>query len=291
MEKIRELLHQHQENDYLDIKKEYYKKDKKYELIKDVVSFSNNLCNKDKYIIFGIEDKSFEILGIKKEDLPDISEVQQLLDEYVEPTINFSIESEILDAKYIGFLKITNKNRNLPYIIKKSYGQSGKTFLKKGEIYIRKGATNFIANRNDLDLIYSSKQGYIIEIIDAQIKKLESIKFICFETLINNFTENIFIIKKVKAKIIFQKNILNLQTCFITTLPITKKDKYVLNASNMLEIGEYSSTTRIFNFSLDLEIYKLIQENKVKEILLIFTQNNGKEITIKLNKDISGSNL
>ena len=145
------------ENDQVDIKKEYYSKEKKYDLIKDIVSFANNSKPKDKYIVFGVENSTWNILGIDLDSLPDISEINNLLHTYVEPFINVELGHLEYQDVTLGFIRIPYHDLNRPYVISKEYSKNKGIFLRKGEIYIRKGATNFIAERSDLDCIYHNR--------------------------------------------------------------------------------------------------------------------------------------
>jgi len=151
------LIISQDENDQVDFKKEYYSKEKKYDLIKDIVSFANNIKPKDKYIVFGVENSTWNVLGIDRASLPDISEINNLLHSYVEPFID--VEPGYLDYQgvTIGFIRIPHHDLNRPYVISKEYNKNKGVFLRKGEIYTRKGATNFIAERSDLDCIYHNK--------------------------------------------------------------------------------------------------------------------------------------
>lgn len=76
---IIDLIVAQDENDQVDFKKEYYSKEKKYDLIKDIVSFANNTKPRNKYIVFGVENYSWIPTGINASTLPDISEINDLL--------------------------------------------------------------------------------------------------------------------------------------------------------------------------------------------------------------------
>lgn len=56
-EEVKELLDCHAESDYLDFKEDNYPKDKKDELIKDLIAFANSHSIRDKYIIIGAKEK------------------------------------------------------------------------------------------------------------------------------------------------------------------------------------------------------------------------------------------
>lgn len=151
------LIISQDENDQVDFKKEYYSKEKKYDLIKDIVSFANNIKPKDKYIVFGVENSTWNVLGIDRASLPDISEINNLLHSYVEPFIDVELGYLDYQGVTIGFIRIPHHDLNRPYVISKEYNKNKGVFLRKGEIYTRKGATNFIAERSNLDCIYHNK--------------------------------------------------------------------------------------------------------------------------------------
>lgn len=152
-----DLIVAHDENDQVDFKKEYYSKEKKYDLIKDIVSFANNTKPRDKYIIFGIENSSWIPTGISISSLPDISEINDLLHMYVEPFIDVELGHIDFQGVTIGFIRIPHNELNRPYVISKEYSKNKVTSLRKGEIYIRKGASNFICERTDLDDVYNNR--------------------------------------------------------------------------------------------------------------------------------------
>lgn len=164
-----DLIVAHDENDQIDFKKEYYSKEKKYDLIKDIVSFANNTKPKDKYIVFGIENSSWIPTGISIESLPYISEINDLLHMYVEPFIDVEIGHFEYQGATIGFIRIPHNELNRPYVISKEYNKNKIISLRKGEIYIRKGASNFVCERNDLDDIYNNKGSLEINFYTSEI--------------------------------------------------------------------------------------------------------------------------
>lgn len=164
-----DLIIAQDENDQVDFKEEFYAKEKKSELIKDIVSFANNTKPRDKYIVFGIENDSWIPTGINKSSLPDISEINDLLHMYVEPFIDVEIGHFEYQRVTIGFIRIPHDSLNRPYVIAKEYSKNKVTSLRKGEIYIRKGATNFICDRSDLDNIYDSRGSLDINFYNEEI--------------------------------------------------------------------------------------------------------------------------
>ena len=134
IEIVMDYIENQQECEWVDFKEKFYIiKHNKDCFIKDIVSFANNLHPKDKYIIFGVEGKSQCVCGISADAIPDISTLENLLFEKVEPQISIMLGSFTIDNKLIAFIKIPCSNQNLPYVIKNECGSA-----RQGDIYIRK---------------------------------------------------------------------------------------------------------------------------------------------------------
>lgn len=152
-ELVIQYIEEQSECEWVDFKEKFYQlKHDKDSFIKDVVSFANNLNKKDKYIIFGVEDKTRSVCGISRENIIDVSNFEKLLYEKVEPKITISLDTFYYNEKLIGFIKIPTSNDNLPYVIKSECGK-----VKQGDIYIRRGSVNVNATRRDLDDIYLNR--------------------------------------------------------------------------------------------------------------------------------------
>lgn len=154
---ILKLINGNKETDFVDFKEYYYSNEKKHDLIKDVVSFANNVNVKNKYIIFGVVNSTGKIKGVQPESLPDVSDIIDFLRVYVEPFVEVELDSFEYQGVTIAYLTVLSSNTDRPYIIKKEYKKRSDIYLRQGEIYIRKGASNFIACRADLDKIYANK--------------------------------------------------------------------------------------------------------------------------------------
>lgn len=168
-EYISSLIQSQQENEFVDFKQFYYHDDKKYDLIKDVVSFSNEATSVDKYIVFGVINGTWETVGIDLSTIPDVSTINDLLHVYVEPFIYVEVGQIKYNGKDLGYIKIPVNRADRPYVIKKEYSKQGKTHLRCGEIYVRKNANNFIATRRDLDHIYKNNGAFQISIFEATV--------------------------------------------------------------------------------------------------------------------------
>lgn len=160
------LIENQQENEFVDFKQFYYHDDKKYDLIKDVVSFSNDSTSVDKYIVFGVINGTWEVVGIDLSTMPDVSTINDLLHVYVEPFIHIEVGQIKYNGKDLGYIKIPVDRADRPYVIKKEYSKQGKAHLRCGEIYVRKNANNFIATRRDLDYIYRNNGVFTISVFE-----------------------------------------------------------------------------------------------------------------------------
>ena len=168
-EYISSLIQTRQENECVDFKQFFYHDDKKYDLIKDIVSFSNESTSVDKYIVFGVVNGTWEVKGVDLSTIPDVSVINDLLHMYVEPFIYVEVGQIKYNGEDLGYIKIPVDRADRPYVIKKEYSKQGKTHLRCGEIYVRKNANNFIATRRDLDHIYKNNGAFQISIFESMV--------------------------------------------------------------------------------------------------------------------------
>ena len=92
MKKIIELIEKRRETEIVDFKLQFYAKECKFDLIKDMVSFANSCIEEDKYIIFGFDNNNNIFNNVDYDIIEDISNYVQLLNEYVEPFLDFTID-------------------------------------------------------------------------------------------------------------------------------------------------------------------------------------------------------
>ncbi|MDP3387881.1 MAG: ATP-binding protein, partial [Eubacteriales bacterium] len=153
-EKILSYINKGVESEVVDFKQIFYSSLKDSNIAKHVAAFANNSINEDKYIIFGVTDKTREICGIDPESIPDIAHIENYLSEKIEPYISISVSCLKIDEKEIAYLKIKKENLDRPYVIKNDCGM--KNTIQRGDVYIRKGTYNSKALRTDLDKIYEN---------------------------------------------------------------------------------------------------------------------------------------
>ena len=102
MKKIIELIENGVEGDTVDFKQQYYHDAQKSDFIKDVISFANASSLEDKYIIFGVSDDTREIIGVSDNEIPDISDINQLIRTYCDPFIEIDVESVNIGSKKVA---------------------------------------------------------------------------------------------------------------------------------------------------------------------------------------------
>ena len=167
IEKIIKMIDEKRETSTVDFKREFYKSLKNSDLPKDVVAFANSRMHEDRYIIFGVDDDTREIVGIDVDSLPTQDAIDDYIDYVIEPFANVVINSFSYEDKHLAYLKVLSSNQNPPYIIKETCGKNNK--LEKGDIYIRKGTCNVRASRADIDEMYANNGKIDIKIHEKYV--------------------------------------------------------------------------------------------------------------------------
>lgn len=165
-ETILQLINNAKENECVDFKRDFYTSLKQSDLAKDVTAFANVLNYKDKYIIFGVDDATREVVGIDPKSFSKQDDIDSYLESKIEPFLEVTcglIKTD--DNKDIGFIKISSKNLNPPYVIKEACGKCNR--IEKGDIFIRKGSCNKKASRADIDEMYMKNGELKIRIYDV----------------------------------------------------------------------------------------------------------------------------
>ena len=162
--RVIELIEARRETGIIDFKRDFYKRIEGSDFPKDIAAFANIATDEDRFIIFGVEDKTREIYGID----PLLFPSTDTLDNYIEKTLDpfVTIESDIFEykGKTVGYIKICSTNDNPPYMIKKTCGPKMK--LEKGDIFIRKGTCNQKAGRMDIDAMYARNGDLTVRLYD-----------------------------------------------------------------------------------------------------------------------------
>ena len=286
-QRIISLIENRTESEFVDFKREFYHKNKIYDLIKDVLSFANVLNKEEKFIIFGI-DENFNLFNINYEEIRDISSINQLINEYCEPYI----KTELIEFSYKGTSLLALgilDNFDHPYVIKKDYNKNSDTSLKKGDIYIRKDATNFRASREDLDKIYSNRNKVEVRVRNDEICfKMIQIgcqreKKCCVPILIDNNTNRSIVVHKGVVIWSYSDNAIGSDIEFLEDNDYKyQKELRKLN-DKPFYIQANSQYLKLAIFKMSEQLFKIIKNRQDDELT----------ITIKLldatNKEICSS--
>ncbi|MCH1964647.1 ATP-binding protein [Paeniclostridium sordellii] len=132
------LIDSKREGEYWDFKQKHHKN--KDDLLHDIICMANNRADRDGYIIFGIEDATFEIIGVNEDE--NRKNQQQIIDFLKDKKfvsgIRPIIELKTLNIrnKEIDVLIIKNTT-DTPYYMVESFQK-----IRSNYIYTRVGDTN-----------------------------------------------------------------------------------------------------------------------------------------------------
>ena len=116
-----DIIEYDEEGTNLDFKKEEYKKGNYESLIKDVMSMANAINTEPKRIVIGVEyvfGGKRDIIGL--EELTDPAIFENIIQDNIEPTINFRYYPYEFNGKLLGVIEIIDNN-DKPYMMKKDY--------------------------------------------------------------------------------------------------------------------------------------------------------------------------
>lgn len=161
---VEQLINSKREDDYWDFKQSHHTN--KADLVHDIICMANNRADRDSYIIFGIEDSTFEICGVEG-DLNRRNQ-QNLID--ILKGLKFSSgirpRIELRKMNYydheIDILVIKNSN-DTPYFLNEDYKEKGRC-IRANYIYTRVCDTNTDIDKSaDINMIeYLWKKRFLL---------------------------------------------------------------------------------------------------------------------------------
>lgn len=154
MTNIEDLINFENEHAGLDFKLLPYRSNANEDLLKDILAMANAAIEGDRRIIIGLKPtlNDRNIVGIS-DALVDEASYQQLVLANIEPELHIVYYPFEYDGKTLAVLQIKDPTSQ-PYMLKKAFGS-----LKQGLILIRKGSTQLVASRADLDRMYEKRPG------------------------------------------------------------------------------------------------------------------------------------
>lgn len=148
-----DIIEYDEESTNLDFKKEEYNKANYVSLIKDISAMANAVNPETKRIVIGVKHspgKDKEFIGL--ENLTDQATLENIIQENIEPNINFKYYPYKFKNITLGIIEIYD-NFDKPYMMKKDYSS-----LKKGDMWIRKGSRQSRVTREDLDKMFDFRK-------------------------------------------------------------------------------------------------------------------------------------
>lgn len=108
----------------------------KKELAKDICAIANSRGGRG-YIIFGIEDKTKKVIGIRRNEFSE-EKIQQIVSTRLEPPVPISVDVLQLNGLDIGIISIYNTDQK-PHQLREN-----------GAFYMRRGSTTDIMRKEEL---------------------------------------------------------------------------------------------------------------------------------------------
>lgn len=146
-------------------------KDKKGEIIKDIVAIANSITDEPGYIFYGVDTQCPNPL-LNIPDSYDDANFQQLVNSRVEPEISFLLYPVVHENGKIYVIHIS-PSYNKPHIIIKDYGK-----LREGQIPIRMGSsTRGIRSQDLIDIYYDLRNPLFKEklnLVNSYVKIIQS---------------------------------------------------------------------------------------------------------------------
>lgn len=175
---ILQLIESQTEGDYWDFKECHH--DNKANLLHDIICMANNRADRDAYIIFGVRDSDYNIVGVEND--PGRRNQQQMIDQLkdkkfaggIRPTIY--LKTLKIQGHEIDVLIIKNST-DTPFYVEEKIQDRGR-IVNPYHIYTRVGDTNTDITKNaDIDKIeYLWKKRFMLNKspLEQIIKKLDN---------------------------------------------------------------------------------------------------------------------
>ena len=158
---VRKLIDTKREDDYWDFKEKWH--DNKADLLHDIICLANNRVDKEAYLIIGVRDKTYEIIGVEEDK--NRKNQQKVIDFLknisfvggIRPSIE--VKTVMIDNHELDILIVKN-SYDTPFFLLKDYNDKGK-IVKKYFIYTRVKDTNTpkdsIADINQIEYLWKKR--------------------------------------------------------------------------------------------------------------------------------------
>ncbi|OMC63535.1 hypothetical protein BK121_26765 [Paenibacillus odorifer] len=176
--KILELIDSRREDDFWDFKEKFHSNTA--DLLHDIICMANNRVDRDAYIIFGIADKTFEVVGV--EDNENRRNQQQMIDFLKSKKFVTGIRPRVemrtlmVSNREVDVLIIKNST-DTPYFLTEDFPNVGRR-VRANHIYTRVGDTNTdidkSADINNIEYLWKKRFLLTRSPFEQIIKRLEN---------------------------------------------------------------------------------------------------------------------
>ncbi|WP_339816322.1 ATP-binding protein [Paenibacillus sp. FSL R7-0216] len=141
-EEILKLISSMREDDYWDFKEKFHSS--ACDLLHDIICMANNRVDRDAYIIFGITDKTFEVVGVENDE--NRKNQQQMIDFLKNKKFVSGVRPRVemrtvrIENHEVDVLVIKNST-DTPYFLTEDFPNVGRR-VRAYHIYTRVGDTN-----------------------------------------------------------------------------------------------------------------------------------------------------
>ena len=87
-EKIISMIREKRETPFVDFKRDFYVELNTSDLPKDIAAFAKQTEDEEKYIVFGIDDKTREVRGVERKCIIDTDKIDAYIHYTIEPFVN-----------------------------------------------------------------------------------------------------------------------------------------------------------------------------------------------------------
>lgn len=141
-----------EENEWLDYKREWHQN--KIELVRDILSFANTVHSRDCYLIFGVVDKTIEVIGTRGDS--NKKNTQQVADLLAHQQLSgdppkIKVETFEINGKEVDVLTVFNY-LNVPLFLYSKRSYQGKE-IQPGQVFTRVSDTNTPTNETASDSV------------------------------------------------------------------------------------------------------------------------------------------
>lgn len=158
----------------------------KKELTKDIIAMANAMGGRG-YIIFGVEDKTKNVIGIRSNNFNE-EKIQQVIYNRCDPPVPISVDFVKYNNKLVAVLTIYRSN------------QKPHQMIQTGSFYIRRGSTTDIVRRSELANMFQENGLLTYETVMLKNVNINELRF----DLIRKFFKSLNVVSDNPSEILLE---------------------------------------------------------------------------------------